>query len=157
MLGARSGNLGPLRRRFCDFYVRSHFFALFLAFASRESVLDVRVGGYNFGAILVGPICLGCNTKTAHPGPYFLDLLSMVPWACVYIRVGHHGGVPRQYIEQRFQVGHQDIGRCRLAATVISDPRFGGGISRLSPRYSVYSEEYRGAKGNTTELTPVEL
>ena len=73
MLGARFGNLGPLRRRFCDFYVRSHFLALFLAFASRESVLDVRVGGYNFGAILVGPICLGCNTKNAHPGPYFSD------------------------------------------------------------------------------------
>ena len=62
-----------LGARFCDFYVRSHFFALFLAFASRESVLDVRVGGYNFGAILVGPICLGCNTKNAHPGPYFSD------------------------------------------------------------------------------------
>ena len=49
-------------------------FGPFLAFASRESALDVRVGGYNFGAILVGPICLGCNTKNAHPGPYFSDL-----------------------------------------------------------------------------------
>ena len=60
-------------------------------------------------------------------------------------------------LEQRvpgWSSGHWTL---QVAATVISDPRFGWGISRLSPRYSVYSEEYRGAKGETTELTPVEL
>ena len=48
-------------------------------------------------------------------------------WDSIEANAGECGGVLRQYIEQRFQVGHQDIGRCRLAATVYQTQDLVGG------------------------------
>ena len=67
------------------------------------------------------------------------------------------GGAPSPNIVQGFPCSVTRSRALQASSDSYIRPRFGGGISRLSPRYSVYSEEYRGAKGKTTELTPVEL
>ena len=67
------------------------------------------------------------------------------------------GGAPSPYIVQGLLCSVTRSRALQACSDSLSDPRFGGGISWLSPRYSVYSEEYRGTKGKTAELTPVGL